>query len=309
MVVAAAVITLFAASPYLLIDHATVIANLSGEARPLHPGATGSGFLGNLGWYVGGPLLASLGIGGLFFAAAGLVWGGGKNRLWAFVILPFCVLFFAMICFQSLRWERWVVPLLPFAALAAARALCALADRLPRHRLRAAALPVALFILLAPMVWEARIEAAERRHDTRQIASVWLRAHAPPGSSVLIEHAAFDLLASPFRLKTAMGSAGCVDVDDLRSGQSRYSKVDRLRGGGAIVDVGHVDRMKLESCRADFAIVSNQLRYRADPLAYREELARYDRLLSGSKTRLIVKPRRGERSGPEVHIVELPPAS
>src|SRR3989344_1752471 len=63
MVVAAAVITLFAVSPYLLIDHATVVANLSGEARPLHPGATGGGFFANLGWYVAGPLLSSLGVG------------------------------------------------------------------------------------------------------------------------------------------------------------------------------------------------------------------------------------------------------
>ncbi|OHD03429.1 MAG: hypothetical protein A2885_06925 [Sphingopyxis sp. RIFCSPHIGHO2_01_FULL_65_24] len=308
MVVAAAVITLFAVSPYLLIDHATVVANLSGEARPLHPGATGGGFFANLGWYVAGPLLSSLGVGGLLLAAAGFVWGSGKRRLWVFVILPFCLLFFAMICFQSLRWERWVVPLLPFAALAAARALCGLADLLPRHRLRMAALPVALLILLTPMVWEARIEAAERRHDTRQIASAWLRDHAPRGSSVLIEHAAFDLLAAPFELRTAMGSAGCVDVRDLLSGQIRYSKVDRLRGGGAIVDVGHVDRAKLESCRADFAVVTNHLRYRADPVGYREELGRYDRLLAGGWVRQIVKPRRGERSGPEVHIVELAPA-
>jgi len=308
MVVAAAVITLFAVSPYLLIDHATVVANLSGEARPLHPGATGGGFFANLGWYAAGPLLSSLGVGGLLLAAAGFVWGGGKRRLWVFVILPFCLLFFAMICFQSLRWERWVVPLLPFAALAAGRALCGLADLLPRHRLRMAALPVALLILLTPMVWETRIEAAERQHDTRQIASAWLRDHAPPGSSVLIEHAAFDLLAAPFELRTAMGSAGCVDVGDLLSGQIRYSKVDRLRGGGAIVDVGHVDRTKLESCRADFAVVTNHLRYRADPVGYREELARYDSLLAGGTTRLIVKPRRGERSGPEVHVVQLVPA-
>jgi 4-amino-4-deoxy-L-arabinose transferase-like glycosyltransferase len=301
----AALVTLVAVSPYLLIDHATVVANLSGEARAAHPGATGGGFFANLGWYAANPLLSSFGIGGLVLAVLGLGWGSGRARLWALLFLPFCLIFLAMIAAQTLRWERWIVPLLPFAALAAARALCALADLLPPHRLRPLALPAALIVLMAPMLWEARVAAAERRHDTRQIASAWLRANAPPGSSVLIEHAAFDLLASPFELRTAMGSAGCVDVRDLLGGQIRYSKVDRLRGGGAIVDVGHVDPALLETCRADYAVVTNHLRYRADPAAYAAELARYDRLLAGGKARFVVKPQRGERSGPEVQIVEL----
>lgn len=305
----AALVTLVAVSPYLLIEHATVIANLSGEARAAHPGATGGGFFANLGWYVANPLLSSFGVGGLALAALGLFWGSGRARLWAFVFLPFCLLFLVMIAAQTLRWERWIVPLLPFAAIAAARALCALAELLPPHRSRPLALPAALLVLMVPMLGEARIAAAERRHDTRQMASTWLRTHAPPGSSVLIEHAAFDLLASPFTLRTAMGSAGCVDVRDLLGGQIRYSKVDRLRGGGAIVDVGHVDPALLNTCRADFAVVTNHLRYRADPATYSAELARYDRLLAGGKVRLVVKPQRGERSGPEVHIVELAPAS
>lgn len=305
----AALVTLVAASPYLLIEHATVIANLSGEARAAHPGATGGGFFANLGWYVANPLLSSFGIGGLALAVLGLVWGSGRARLWAFVFLPFCLFFLAMIAAQTLRWERWIVPLLPFAAIAAARALCALADILPPHRLRPFALPAALLVLMAPMLLETRVAAAERRHDTRQIASAWLRAHAPPGSSILIEHAAFDLLASPFKLGTAMGSAGCVDVRDLLGGRIRYSKVDRLRGGGAIVDVGHVDPKLIETCRADFAIVTNHLRYRADPAAYASELANYDRLLAGGKVRFVVKPQRGARSGPEVQIVKLARAS
>jgi hypothetical protein len=106
-----------------------------------------------------------------------------------------------------------------------------------------------------------------------------------------------------------MGLAGCVDVRDLLGGQIRYSKVDRLRGGGAIVDVGHVDPAMLETCRADFAVVTNHLRYRADPSVYAAELANYDRLLAGGKVRFVIEPLRGERSGPEVQIIEMAPAS
>jgi 4-amino-4-deoxy-L-arabinose transferase-like glycosyltransferase len=302
----ATVATLFIVSPFLLIDHATVIQNLSGEARPLHPGATGGGFFANLGWYVAGPLFASLGIGGLLLAAAGMVWGPEADRRWTFVILPFCLAFLFVIAMQSLRWERWIVPLLPFIALAAARALCAMADLLPARRARIG-LPAALLLLVIPMIVTARIEAAERRNDTRQIASAWLREHAPPGSRILIEHPAFDLLDAPWRLLFPMGSAGCVDVHDLLAGRVSQTDVEDRRHGAAIVDIGHVDEARLDSCRADFAVVTNHLRYRADPVHYREELRRYDQLLDGGQLRLVARAVPGVSSGPEVQVIELAP--
>src|SRR3546814_7546648 len=62
---------------------------------------------------------------------------------------------------------------------------------------------------------------------------------------------------------------------------------------------------QMGSCRADFAVVTNHLRYRADPVHYRGALRRYDRLLAGGRLRLVVRPVPGASSGPEVHIVEL----
>lgn len=302
----AAVATLFIVSPFLLIDHATVLQNLSGEARPLHPGATGGGLFANLGWYVTGPLLSSMGMGGLLLAAGGMLWGAEADRRWTVVILPFCLTFLLVIAVQSLRWERWIVPLLPFAALAVARALCGLADLLPA-RTTQVALPAALLLLLMPMVATARIEAVERRHDTRQIASTWLRTHAPPGSRILIEHPAFDLLGEPWQLLFPMGSAGCVDVHDMLAGRIRQSEVEGRRQGGAIVDIGHVEMARLESCRADFAVVTNHLRYREDRANYREELRRYDQLLAGGALRRVIRVKPGASSGPEVHIIQLAP--
>lgn len=302
----ATVATLSIVSPFLLIDHATVVQNLSGEARPLHPGATGGGLFANLGWYVAGPLFSSLGIGGLLLGAVGMLWGAGTDRRWMFVILPFCLTFLLVIAMQSLRWERWIVPLLPFVALAAARALCAMTDLLPARRAQIV-LPLALLLLTIPMIITARTEAAERRHDTRQIASAWLRAHAPPGSRILIEHPAFDLLDEPWQLLFPMGSAGCVDVHDLLAGRVSQSDVEGQRQGAAIVDIGHVDMARLDSCQADYAVVTNHLRYGADPLDYREELARYNRLLAKGHLRLVAQAEAGKSSGPRVQIFQISP--
>ena len=115
--------------------------------------------------------------------------------------------------------------MLPFAAIATARALCGAADLLPRAWGERLLLPVATLLLLTPMLATARTEATERRHDTRQIASAWLRQHAPAGRSVLIEHGGFDLLQGPWRLRFPLGSAGCVDIDDMLGGRMGYSEV------------------------------------------------------------------------------------
>src|SRR3546814_16371009 len=110
--------------------------------------------------------------------------------------------------------------------------------RVPRGRF---AMLVARGLLLIPMVWTERLESAGRRHDTRQIASAWLRDHAPRGSRILIEHPAFDLLNEPWQLLYPMGSAGCVDVHAMLAGRISQADVADRRTGGATVEIRHVE--------------------------------------------------------------------
>jgi hypothetical protein len=294
------------ASPYLLLDYPTVLRNLAGEARPEHPGATGGGFFANLAWYVMHPLLTSMGPVGLALVAAGAVFAAWRNCLIAFAVAPGFLLFLAIICLQALRWERWLVPLLPFLTLLAAFALCGLADWLRRRMAR----PIpwieaaAVLLLAIPMTHTALIETRERTHDTRQMASAWVRAHVPPGSSVLIEDAAFDLTSGPWRFLFPLGSAGCVDVRAALSGRIRYSKVEGLRASKPLVDLGHVDPALLPTCRADYAILSHYDRYRADP-HFRPEFEQYQRLIRDGDIVAEFEPVSGSSSGPVVHVVHL----
>ncbi|MCB2061013.1 MAG: glycosyltransferase family 39 protein [Novosphingobium sp.] len=304
-------VTLFLVSPFLLLDYPTVLENLSGEARPIHPGATGGGFFDNLGWYIFGPLLSSLGAGGLLFAAIGLVWAPRGQRDWLVAVLPTVIAFVLMICLQALRWERWIVPLLPFLAIAAARGLSAVA-----HFVRTGVggsvrriETLAALVLALLMIQTARVEAVERTHDTRQIASAWVRSHVPPGSTVLLEHAAFDLLQGPWTFRFPLASAGCVDAKAALSGRIRYSRVERLRSGSPIVDLGHVETELLSSCRADYAILTHYDRYRENPGVYTTELGSYERILAKGVVEATIRPRPGHSSGPVVRIVKLRPWS
>jgi len=278
----AAVVTLLAVSPYLLLDWPAVVRNLAGEARPIHPGATGGGFLFNLAWYLDHTLIASFGLVGTVLAGLGLITLVRAAPRDAAALLPTPLVLLAVICGQSLLWERWIVPLLPFAALLAAHALVTLANglrmRIGSRRERGGAMPwlepLALLVLIVPMVRAELVRGHERAHDTRQIAAAWVRDHVPAGSTILVEHAAFDLLQGPWTLRFPLGAMGCVDPRAALSGQIGYSKVETARHGSPLVDVGHVDRERLETCRTDYAVFSNYGRYRDRPGPFAAELER-----------------------------------
>jgi len=303
----AAIVSLFLASPYLLLDYPTVLRNLAGEARPLHPGATGGGFFSNLVWYVTGPLATSLGIAGLVLAVTGAIWAPIRNRLLAFAVLPGAALFLIVICSQTLLWERWLVPLLPFVALLMAFALCGLADQMRIRLARPLKYiePLAVLLIAIPMVHTASLEATERNNDTRQMASAWVRAHVPSGSTVLLEDAAFDLIQGPWRFLFPLGSAGCVDVRQALTGRIRYSKVEGLRASKPLIDLGHVEPTLLATCRADYAIFSHYGRYGDDPRNFGAELAQYRQLIDDGRIEAVFRPVAGSSSGPVVHVVRL----
>lgn len=306
---AAAVATLLLASPYLLLDYPAVVRDLAGEARPMHPGATGGGFFVNLGWYVSQPMLASLGAVGLALAAFGMVLMALRNRTAAVAVLPGIAAFTVLISIQALRWERWLIPLLPFAAIGLGYAVHVLADALrSRTGWRLPAIePLAAMLLMVPMLQAAQHRAAERANDTRQLASAWIRAHVPPGSSVLVEHAAIDLVSGPWDLWFPLGSAGCIDARKLLARNIRYAEAETLRSGRPVVDLGNVDLSRLDGCRARYAVLSHYDRYRDDRTHFASEWQRYATLTQGSTLRQVIAPAPGLRGGPPVYIFERAP--
>jgi hypothetical protein len=304
---AAAIATLFVASPYLLLDYPTVLRNLAGEARPAHLEATGSGFLANLSWYVRDPLAGSFGALGVALGGPGAVLLALRNRSAAVAVLPGVAGFCLLICIQALRWERWLIPLLPFVAIAAGYALQALADMLwPRiGRTVHVFLPIAALLLMAPMLQAAERRATARANDTRQLASAWIRSHVPADRSVLVEHAAMDLISGPWRIVFPLGRAGCVDARAVLSRRIHYAEVETLRADASIVDLASVDAKHIASCRVDFAILTHYDRYRDARARYPAAWLRYAELTRGSRLRDVIAPAPGLRAGPTVYIFEV----
>lgn len=303
-----AMIMLFIASPYLLFDSATVLRDLSGEARQAHPGATGGSMIHNLLWYGRHVVIDGFGPLGALLAPVGLALLVWRRRSMALVMLPGASLFLIGIAAQSLVWARWAVPLLPWIALCIATTIDMALRRLPARQARLAIAPL-LALLLLPMLSSALSQGRMRADDSRQRASHWVQAHIPAQQSLLIEDAAFDLLRRPGPVLFPLGDAGCIDVHQFLKSKPSYRKVGERRTGKAIVDLGNVAPSKLAGCRADIAIITHYGRYRAEARHFPAQLQQYQLLLRGATLLARFDPVAGRTGGPETLVFRLSPVS
>ncbi|MFC4255000.1 ArnT family glycosyltransferase [Croceibacterium xixiisoli] len=302
----AAIVSLLIASPFLLLDYATVMENLAGEARKAHPGATGSGFFGNIAWYVSGPLLRSFGLVGLALAGLGVAGLLLRRRDVAIAVAPGFIAMFIVLCAGALVWERWTVPILPFLALAAAWAICTALDWLrARFRRRLPGLELAVLALVAiPMGQSAMAGQAERLNDTRQAAAQWIRDKAPPGSVVLVEHAALGLIGEGWDIRFPLGTAGCINAGDALTGRIKYNEVEDKRAGRPVVDIGNLPPEVLPGCRVDYAIFTHYDGYTGQAV-FAKEAGIYRSLAAGGREVAVFRPQPGVRGGPVTRIVQL----
>lgn len=303
----AAVVSLFVASPYLFLDYRQVLQDLQGELRPYHVGATGHGLAGNLAWYLTAVLKPAFGWPALILAAAGVIAGVRRSAAFSVALPPVFIFFVLMISAQALIWERWMVPMLPLIAIMIAVAVDSVVRWAARWRRRAkwAIGGAALLAAAAPAISTAHAQSAERRTDTRALASAWLRQHALPGSAVTVEHLAFDLLSTDWRFRFPIGDQGCVDARGILNAQIRYATIGKWRGRRAVVDLGTVESSKLATCGGDWAILVNYDRYLAEPAQFGPEIANYELLFSGGEIAASFLPEAGKVGGPIVRIVRF----
>ncbi|MBA4048624.1 MAG: hypothetical protein C0476_08805 [Sphingomonas sp.] len=293
---------IFIGSPFLLFDLPAVFASAVAEVQPRHLGANGDGFFGNLSWYITGPLLRGLGPVGLVGAMVGcaLAW---RNRAARAVVLPPAGLFLFAICAQSLIWERWVIPLLPFASIVAAMAIRTQLAAIARSRRWVAAACIAL-VIVPPSITVA-LESSARAHPTRTLASQWVIANVPRGKTVLVESIAMDLVAAGYHLRYPVGRLGCVDAEQLLAGRVDFSAVSRVQGKREKIALGTIDPGKIESCWADYAIFNDYDRFARERVQYPVEFGIYQSFVRRGSLKAVFKPAPGKAEGPVVHVLRL----
>ena len=291
-------------APYLLIDHATVLRDIGGEAQMRHLGATGGGPLSNAWWYVSGPLATAFGPIGLMLCVVG-AWTLRRNTKARVLLWPLISVFFTVIICQYLVWERWILPLLPLLAVFGGVSIVG-ACRIAALRIGAVpATGLVLFGVCLPLLLTDAGAARARANNTAQQASAWAINHIPPGSTILVEHFGFDLLARPWHLLFPFGEIGCVDPRRALDGKIDHHTIAGGRGARANIDYGTVGANRRFTCAADYAILTQFDRYSAEQKNFPKEYVAYLQLIKRGHIVANFYPKEGISSGRTVHIIKF----
>jgi hypothetical protein len=223
--------------------------------------------------------------------------------------LPAAAAFLVIISAQNLIWSRWVLPVLPMLCILAAVAVVAIIQKV-QPLLSPAARPAVAALLvgtaLIPSLIGARNQAVERSNDTRAQAAAWAVANIPPGSTLVLEHLELKLRTQPWRFLFPIGEGGCLDGLKLLEKKVGYDEVKQKRKGSNIVDLGNVAPNRIDSCRADYAILVYYDLYLLEAARFPMQIDVYRKVLAGGRTVALFRPKPGVAGGPTVRVFAIP---
>jgi 4-amino-4-deoxy-L-arabinose transferase-like glycosyltransferase len=290
-------------SPYVLLDWQTAIPNLLFENRGGHAGAERLPGLQNWWWYVAVALPNSVGWPGMIAAAFGAATVGRLRRGNAargWIAAAFPLLYWLGIGASNLRWDHWLVPVLPIVALWTAQGVLtiargaarAMASRGNEHEayLRGSRsrrkMPLALTVSLAalllltlsqPAFTSLRRAFQSAQPNTQVLAIRWFRDHVPAQTVVGSEW------------YTGLFWSATIKLEEVPTlGQSTP---DYFRARGA-----------------QFVAASSDMydRFYAEPARYADFVAAYERFWRELPLVIEFAPDPWRRPGPTIRILRVP---
>ena len=193
------------ATPYALLDFATLRGDISAEANLERDIGSGLSPAGNAWFYltealpdaVSWPvyLAALVGIAVIVVSTV----RSRPRRPYRLMLVGTFALFIVAISASKWHWQRWTVPILPLLAVFAAVAVSTVADlvdaRAPRTFRARLLVPVALVVLLAlvPLSGIAETNRFDNAATTGSLARQWVQQEVPRGSAVAQTPDAFNL--------------------------------------------------------------------------------------------------------------------
>ncbi|HXM57710.1 MAG TPA: glycosyltransferase family 39 protein [Candidatus Dormibacteraeota bacterium] len=191
-------------SPYVLLDWRTAIhdygaqSQLSSAAGCQDCGLNFVPYLTQtLGWAIGWAayLLALVGL-------ASLLWRRGEPRLRGILLASFPIMLFLLVGSERQPWPRWLVPIAPFACIAAGGVLWAAVRRAasssavrslfggrdaPRLAVFSAVGVLTLAAAVQPAIESGRFDRSLLTSDPRTQAVRWFESSVPDGTTVAVQ--------------------------------------------------------------------------------------------------------------------------
>jgi hypothetical protein len=229
----------FLASPFLFLDSSHALADILGESAPESTGTllweTSQGWLADVLWYFGTPMVEAVSAIGIVLAGIGFLLVMKSRERNQMLVAGFAPVFIGLIALIGQRWARWVIPTLPFVCALTAYTIIRFVEEVSkRSGRRVAEIAGATLVLgLAGPLLVANIEEGRelRLPDTRTLAGEWVMTHVPARSNLLIEaNTTFlprDLYAPYVVTRTGTLVAAPEDTADAIRGPYRRNHVEQ----------------------------------------------------------------------------------
>jgi len=232
-------LTFFLTTPYALLDQPLLRASLQSVFHHYTGGQAGAEGNDNVVWYLQDLVTRGIGLPMTVMALAGVPLVVSRFRAQGIVLLSFVIPYYALLCSTIVRFDRNLLPILPFLAILAACSsdlTITWLGRVPRHD-RAACL-IILGLVAAPSLYIAAYgdqlsDDAMAHRFTEDVAAAWATAHLPNHAVIATENwegRVFDSSPRHFRIHWA-SSLGNVPFSSLVHQGIRFAITDSYTDG------------------------------------------------------------------------------
>jgi len=282
----------FISSPYLIFNFKTSLSGLMFETRTTHLGQERLEFINQNIWYIqrvlidgtGGPTIFIVSLIGIFLLSIKFIRKLDKKILLLFFF--FFAYYIFIVWFGNLRWERWLIPILPFFAIFFGYGVNQLNNHSTNLKTKANKYIVTLLIIFiisltftVNFIKELNKGEVLTRKDTREIAKIWIENNVPKKSSIVYE------IFSPHLHVNKR--------NDLRL----INKGWKLVISESILDY--------KSEKVDYIVISDIFKdlYEKEPNKYPDQIRKYRQLIKNS--RLIKTFDNKNNPGPTIYVYKI----
>lgn len=298
---AACLLAMFISSPFLFLDYQKALSDLLFESRSVHLSHTGEGLFLDLIWYVQTPLAYSFTIIGLVLIGFGIVWLVLSKRPENILLLTFPILFWVFIATLTLRWDRWILPVIPFLCIVLAFSIYHIVDWVNKrwqpwlgYCAGALLLLLVVYPIFSATVQNGRELAGEH---TRTQAANWMLENIPNGSQVLME------IYTPILPKNQYQFFYVKDGDLAEFIPDNSYKL-LFKAGGRIGEIKDVDSILSQG--TDYIVMSHMYdRFAAEGDNYSDIARTYEDVMNLGELIYEVNPTPGVNKGNQIRIYKI----
>jgi hypothetical protein len=239
-------------------------------------------------------------VAGLVLAGLGSVLAVMSRHREGWLLVAFPIAFTVFIASLNLRWDRWIIPVIPFLCLLAAHALYRTATWIQAHHNPRMGVLAGCLLLATAVPSMLRSDIVQGREmtgtDTRTLARDWIMQHVPAGSRVLLERYTPQFTADQYKLFV---------VD--RGGQLTAVNTNTAVANALILPSGRAGWLKdteaIHHNRIEYMVLSGWYeRFRAESKDYTEIVATYEGLMRMGTPAYEVQRTPGINTGPTIRV-------